>query len=41
MDIESELYKQNIWWEGKFEEKSISREIYLDEIFKNIKIVYL
>jgi len=37
MDIESELYKQNPWWEGKFEEKSISREIYLNEIFGNIK----
>ena len=37
MDIESELYKQNPWWEGKFEEKSISRKIYLNEIFRNIK----
>ena len=37
MDIESELYKQNPWWEGKFEEKSIPREIYLNEIFRNIK----
>ncbi len=37
MDIESELYKQNPWWEGKFEEKSILRGIYLNEIFKNIK----
>jgi len=37
MDIESELYKQNPWWEGKFEEKSIIRESYLNEIFKNIK----
>ena len=37
MDIESELYKQNPWWEGKFEEKSISRSTYLEEIFKNIK----
>lgn len=37
MDIESELYKQNPWWGGKFEEKSISRETYLDEIFRNIK----
>lgn len=37
MEIESELFKQNPWWEGKFEEKSISREIYLDEILKNIK----
>ncbi|NMB66489.1 ATP-binding protein [Candidatus Woesearchaeota archaeon] len=37
MDIESELYKQNPWWEGKFKEKSIPREIYLNEIFENIK----
>ncbi len=37
MDIESELYKQNPWWEGKFENKSIQRNIYLNEIFKNIK----
>lgn len=37
MEIESELYKQNPWWEGKFEERSIPREIYLDEIFRNIK----
>ena len=37
MDIEPELYKQNPWWEGKFEEKSITRDIYLNEIFKNIK----
>ncbi|NMB66556.1 ATP-binding protein, partial [Candidatus Woesearchaeota archaeon] len=37
MDIESELYKQNPWWEGKFKEKSIPREIYLNEIFGNIK----
>ncbi len=37
MDIESELYKLNPWWEGKFEEKSIPREIYLNGIFRNIK----
>ena len=37
MDIESELYKQNPWWEKKFEEKSIKREIYIKEIFRNIK----
>ena len=44
MDIGSELYKQNPWWEGKFEDKSIQREIYLNEIFRNIKskeIVFL
>ncbi len=37
MDIESELYKQNPWWEGKFEDKSFKRDMYLDEIFRNIK----
>jgi len=37
MEIEPELYKQNPWWEGKFEDKSFKREVYLDEIFKNIK----
>lgn len=37
MDIEAELYKQNPWWEGKFSEKSIPRDIYLDRIFRNIK----
>ena len=37
MEIETELYKQNPWWEGKFDEKSIRRDIYLNEIFKNIK----
>src|SRR3989344_4320208 len=36
MDIETELYQQNPWWEGKFEEKSIPREMYLEKIFKNI-----
>ena len=37
MDIESELYKQNPWWEGKFKDESIPRETYLNEIFRNIK----
>jgi len=37
MDIESELYKQNPWWDRKIEEKSIPREIYLSEIFRSIK----
>ncbi|HJX50299.1 MAG TPA: AAA family ATPase, partial [Candidatus Nanoarchaeia archaeon] len=37
MDIESELYKQNPWWEGKFEDKSIPRDTYLNKIFRNIK----
>jgi len=30
MEIDSELYKQNPWWEKKFEEKSYEREIYND-----------
>lgn len=37
MDIEAELYKQNPWWENKFQEKTILREIYLDKIFHNVK----
>ncbi len=37
MEIGSELYKQNPWWEKKFTEKSILRETYLNKIFKNIK----
>src|SRR3989344_900258 len=37
MEIASELYKQNPWWGEKFEEKTISRSIYLDEIKKNLK----
>ncbi|MFH1584376.1 MAG: ATP-binding protein [Actinomycetota bacterium] len=37
MDLESEFYKQNPWWEGKFEEKSIPRETYLNEIMRNMK----
>ena len=37
MDIEPELYNQNPWWEGRFEEKSFEREIYLSKIFKNLK----
>jgi predicted AAA+ superfamily ATPase len=37
MEIDAELYKQNPWWEKKFEEKSYERKIYLNEIFKNIK----
>src|SRR3989344_1298860 len=37
MDIESELYKQNPWWEEKFEERTIPREIYTNEISKNMK----
>ena len=36
-EIESELYKQNPWWDHKFEENSIEREIYLNAIFDNIK----
>ncbi|MDP2947292.1 MAG: AAA family ATPase, partial [Nanoarchaeota archaeon] len=37
MEIEAELYKQNPWWEGKFKEESIGRDIYLNEIMKNLK----
>ena len=37
MNIESELYKQNPWWERKFKEESIPREIYINELFRNIK----
>ena len=37
MEIAPELYKQNPWWGEKFEEKTISRSIYLDEIKKNLK----
>lgn len=37
MEIEAELFKQNPWWEGNFKEESYPREIYLSEIFKNIK----
>ena len=37
MNLESELYKQNPWWEKKFEEKSIRRDIYIEEILKTIK----
>lgn len=36
-EIESELYKQNPWWENKFEEKSYSRDIYLKQVMGNIK----
>jgi len=32
--MEAELYKQNPWWENRFEEKSYSRDIYLNLIFK-------
>ncbi len=35
--MEAELFKQNPWWEGKFEEKSFLREIYLDKINENLK----
>ncbi len=36
-EIESELYKQNPWWEDKFEEKSYARDIYLKKVMDNIK----
>ncbi len=36
-EIETELFKQNPWWENKFEEKSYPREIYLKQILDNLK----
>lgn len=35
--MEAELYKQNPWWEGTFEEKSHIRDVYLTKIFENLK----
>jgi predicted AAA+ superfamily ATPase len=37
MEIESELFKQNPWWEDKFEEKSFPRERYLKQLTGNLK----
>ena len=37
MEIESELFKQNPWWEGKFREESHIRDKYLFNVFDNIK----
>src|SRR3989338_3892028 len=37
MELSAELYKQNTWWEGKFEEKSYPRKKYTSEILKNLK----
>lgn len=37
MEIETELFKQNPWWEGKFKEESYSREKYLTQLFKNVR----
>lgn len=37
MELETELYKQNPWWENKFEEKSYPRKKYTNEIFNNLK----
>lgn len=37
MEIESELFKQNPWWENKFKEESNIREKYLSQIIKSIK----
>ena len=37
MDIEVELFKQNPWWENKFEDKSYPREKYLKLILDNLK----
>lgn len=35
--MENELFKQNPWWEGNFEEKSYIRTLYLDKINQNLK----
>jgi uncharacterized protein len=37
MEIETELYKLNPWWENKFKEKSYPRKKYMNEIQKNLK----
>jgi len=37
MELEAELYKQNPWWENKFEEKSYPRKKYTSEVLKNLK----
>lgn len=34
--METELYKQNPWWEGKFEIDSVSREEYLTKLIQNL-----
>ncbi len=44
INLEAELYKQNPWWERKFEDESIPREAYLKEIDKNLshkEIIFL
>lgn len=35
--MELELLKQNIWWEEEFIEKSTKRDLYLNQIKKNLK----
>jgi hypothetical protein len=35
-NVESELFKQNPWWERSFTENSIPRPQYVDKIFENI-----
>lgn len=37
MELETELYKQNPWWEHKFKEGSYPREKYTTEIFNSLK----
>jgi len=37
MELEAELFKQNPWWENKFEDKSYPREKYLKQILDNLK----
>ena len=43
-NVESELFKQNPWWEQSFSENSIPRKQYVDKIFENIddrQIIFL
>jgi predicted AAA+ superfamily ATPase len=37
MELEAELYKQNPWWENKFEDKSYPRKKYISQIWANMK----
>jgi len=37
MEMETELFKQNPWWDKQFKEDSYLREKYLFEVFENLK----
>ena len=37
MELETELFKQNPWWENNFEEESYTRDKYLSQVLENIK----